>query len=104
MPNFSNPFFCLFNARFGFWPSPMWSFSPAFIEGAKGLALRGTVATIIRRHSKCVLRSGEFLRTRSRGLFDRAAAARLMLRRNVQLKEARQKRDRRRQSCPPGRL
>jgi hypothetical protein len=54
--------------------------SPAFIEGAKGLALGelGTVATIIRRHSKCVLRSGEFPRRRSRGLFDRAAAARLM--------------------------
>src|SRR5260370_2284865 len=44
--------------------------SPAFIEGAKGLALGelGTVATIIRRYSKCVLRSGEFPRRRSRAV------------------------------------
>src|SRR5258708_14787756 len=43
--------------------------SPAFIEGAKELALeRGTAATIIRRHSKCVPRSGEFPRRRSRAV------------------------------------
>src|SRR5882672_4912801 len=52
--------------------------SDAFIEGAKGLALeRGTAGTIIRRHSKCVPRPGEFPRRGSRGLFDRAPAARL---------------------------
>ncbi len=43
--------------------------SPAFIDGAKGLALeRGTAATIIRRHSKCLPRSGEFPRRRSRAV------------------------------------
>jgi hypothetical protein len=79
--------------------------SPAFIEGAKGLALeRGTAATIIRRHSKCVPRSGEFPRRRSRavrqgcgGAIDVAAAM-------SSSRKLVKKGERRRQSYPPGRL